>query len=233
VRSIDDLRGLVLAVQDGNTSQPVAQHLKDEGRVGDVRVYAYHDMTAMLDDLEAGRIGAIMKLAPVMHWFVRDRPHLRRAALDWFRAWEGRRDAPWTIRAQTIKGGTHAADVANVYRAALLWLYPRPTSPPDPRGFPVKVVLIIDQTGSMCVSAPPGSQGGQGYCEQAAVQAIIPPGVTRPARVRALDKLIQQFSAQPNVEVAVQLEVPVGIGSEPVVVPAVQHDGVVVADALR
>jgi hypothetical protein len=32
--------------------------------------------------------------------------------------------------------------------------------------------------------------------------------------------------------VAVQLEVPVGVGGEPVVVAAVEHDGVVVADAL-
>jgi ABC-type amino acid transport substrate-binding protein len=77
LRSIDDLRGLVLAVQDGNTSQPVAQRLKDEGRVGDVRVYAYHDIATMLDDLDAGRIAAVMKLAPVMNWFVKDRPHLR------------------------------------------------------------------------------------------------------------------------------------------------------------
>jgi polar amino acid transport system substrate-binding protein len=77
LHSIGDLRGLVLAVQEGNTSQPVAQRLKAEGCVGDVQVYAYHDMARMLDDLDAGRIAAIMKLAPVMHWFTKDRPHLR------------------------------------------------------------------------------------------------------------------------------------------------------------
>ena len=54
-----------------------------------------------------------------------DRPHLRAAALDWFRHWEGRA-APWTIRAQNIAGGTHAADVVNVYREALRWLFPAP-----------------------------------------------------------------------------------------------------------
>ncbi len=31
----------------------------------------------MLDDLEAGTIGAVMKLAPVMHWLIRNRPTLR------------------------------------------------------------------------------------------------------------------------------------------------------------
>src|SRR5438067_278801 len=77
------------------------------------------------------------------------------------------------------------------------------TSPPDPTGFPVKVVVILDQSGSMCVSDPPGSQNGSGFCEQSAVQAIVPPGVTEPARVRALRKLVDQFSAQPNVQMAI------------------------------
>ena len=77
VRSIDNLQGMVLGVQAGNTSEPVAQKLKSEGRISDVRIYAYHDIGKMLDDLDAGRLGAVMKLAPVMHWFVRGRPRLR------------------------------------------------------------------------------------------------------------------------------------------------------------
>jgi ABC-type amino acid transport substrate-binding protein len=77
VRSVDDLRGMVLAVQKGNTSEPVAFKLKSEGRIADVSVYPYRDIGRMLDDLDAGKIGAIMKLAPVMHWFVRNRPKLR------------------------------------------------------------------------------------------------------------------------------------------------------------
>jgi ABC-type amino acid transport substrate-binding protein len=77
VHSIDGLRSLILGVQHGNTSEPVAQRLKANGRVADVRIYAYHEIGLMLDDLEAGKIGAVMKLAPVMHWFVRSRPALR------------------------------------------------------------------------------------------------------------------------------------------------------------
>ncbi len=68
VRSIDDLHGMIVGVQQGNTSEPVAQRLKEEGRIAGVRTYAYHDIGVMLDDLAAGRIGAVMKLAPVMHW---------------------------------------------------------------------------------------------------------------------------------------------------------------------
>lgn len=75
------------------------------------------------------------------------------------------------------------------------------TAPSNPAGFPVKVVLVIDQSGSMCVSDPPGSQEGSGFCEQVAV--ALPPGVTKPARVRALERLVSQFSAQPNVQLSI------------------------------
>jgi polar amino acid transport system substrate-binding protein len=76
VRSVDDLGGLVIGVQDGNTSQPVADRLKAAGKVADVRVYPYDAIGAMLDDLQAGAIGAVMKLAPVLRWLLRDRPRL-------------------------------------------------------------------------------------------------------------------------------------------------------------
>jgi len=77
VHSVDDLSRIIIGVQHGNTSEPVAHHLKAQGRVADVRTYAYHDIGVMLDDLEAGTIGAVMKLAPVMHWLIRNRPALR------------------------------------------------------------------------------------------------------------------------------------------------------------
>ncbi len=73
------------------------------------------------------------------------------------------------------------------------------TSPPDPTGFPVKVVMIVDQSGSMCISDPPGSQGSPGFCE---MYGSVPPGVTQPARVRAVNRLVDQFILQPNVQVA-------------------------------
>ncbi|MCP3105042.1 VWA domain-containing protein [Myxococcus sp. K15C18031901] len=81
------------------------------------------------------------------------------------------------------------------------------TRPPSPSGFPVKVVVVIDESGSMCVSDPPGAQMDSGFCQRAEVQAIIPPGVTEPARVRALKRLVAQFrqvNAQGgNVQVSV------------------------------
>lgn len=73
------------------------------------------------------------------------------------------------------------------------------TAEPNRDGFPVKVVLIVDQSGSMCISDPPGSQGQMGFCE---MYGTAPPGVMQPARVRALNRLLDQFEQQPNVQVA-------------------------------
>jgi polar amino acid transport system substrate-binding protein len=76
VRSIDDLKGLVIGVQRGNTSEPVAEKLVAEHRAARVRVYAYDEIETALDDLSTGGCDAFMKLAPVTAWFVRDRPTL-------------------------------------------------------------------------------------------------------------------------------------------------------------
>ena len=77
VHGIADLKGLVIGVQQGNTSQPVANTLVAEHRAARVRVYAYDEIEKALDDLSTGGCDAFMKLAPVTEWFVRDRPKLR------------------------------------------------------------------------------------------------------------------------------------------------------------
>ena len=77
VHGIADLKGLVIGVQQGNTSQPVADKLVTEHRAAQVRVYAYDEIEKALDDLTTGGCDAFMKLAPVTAWFVRDRPRLK------------------------------------------------------------------------------------------------------------------------------------------------------------
>ena len=77
VHGTGDLRGLVIGVQQGNTSQPVANKLVAEHRAARVRVYAYDEIEKALDDLSNGGCDAFMKLAPVTAWFVRDRPKLK------------------------------------------------------------------------------------------------------------------------------------------------------------
>lgn len=66
VRSIDDLDGLTIGVQKGNTSQPIANRLVADGKAARVRVYDYGSIRTALRDLTTGRCDAVMKLAPVL-----------------------------------------------------------------------------------------------------------------------------------------------------------------------
>ena len=76
IASTRDLVDATLGVQRGNTSEPVANRLLAEGRIREVRRYDYDDILAALDDLEAGRIQAFMKLEPVMRALTHDRAAL-------------------------------------------------------------------------------------------------------------------------------------------------------------
>jgi ABC-type amino acid transport substrate-binding protein len=76
VHGIADLKGLVIGVQQGNTSQHVAEKLVAEHRAARVRIYGYDEIEKALDDVTSGDCDAFMKLAPVTAWFVRDRPNL-------------------------------------------------------------------------------------------------------------------------------------------------------------
>ena len=78
LRSVDDLAGGSLGVQHGNTSEPVAQRLQAEGKLGQGQDLRLPRHPVALDDLEAGRLDAFMKLEPVMRWLIRDRPYLAR-----------------------------------------------------------------------------------------------------------------------------------------------------------
>ena len=66
VRSIDDLDGLTIGVQQGNTSQPIADRLVAQGKAKAVRVYDYGAIRSALTDLTTGACDAFMKLAPVL-----------------------------------------------------------------------------------------------------------------------------------------------------------------------
>jgi len=66
VHSIDDLEGLTIGVQQGNTSQPLAEELVAQGKAANVRVYDYGSIHTALTDLTTGGCDAVMKLAPVL-----------------------------------------------------------------------------------------------------------------------------------------------------------------------
>ncbi len=76
VNSVADLRGQIVGIQAGNTSDIVARRLLAEGAIADIRYYPYHGIMTALDDLSAGRIGGFIKLFPVLTWLVKDRRDL-------------------------------------------------------------------------------------------------------------------------------------------------------------
>ncbi len=74
VTSVDDLEGLTIGVQQGNTSQPIADRLVAEGKAARVRVYDYGTIRTALTDLTTGACDAFMKLAPVLTELVKPIP---------------------------------------------------------------------------------------------------------------------------------------------------------------
>ena len=76
IAATSDLRGLTAGIQEGNTSDLVARRLLAAGEIADIRYYPYDRIGTALDDLEAGRIGLVIKLAPVLGWLIKDRPAL-------------------------------------------------------------------------------------------------------------------------------------------------------------
>jgi len=76
VGSTAGLRGLTAGIQKGNTSDIVARHLVAQGAIAAIRYYPYHGIETALDDLEAGKIGLVIKLFPVISWLTRERPDL-------------------------------------------------------------------------------------------------------------------------------------------------------------
>jgi polar amino acid transport system substrate-binding protein len=76
VASTADLRGLTAGIQKGNTSDAVARRLLAQGDIAAIRYYPYHGIETALDDLEAGHIGLVIKLFPVISWLVKERPLL-------------------------------------------------------------------------------------------------------------------------------------------------------------
>ena len=76
VRTLEDLNGLVAGIQKGNTSDKVAKELLAKKIISDVKYYAYKEIELALKDLEAGNVGLIIKLYPVLQNFILNYPTL-------------------------------------------------------------------------------------------------------------------------------------------------------------
>jgi polar amino acid transport system substrate-binding protein len=76
VSSVTGLHGLTAGIQSGNTSDAVARRWLAQGAIAGIRYYPYDGIDSALDDLDAGRIGLVIKLFPVISWLIKERPQL-------------------------------------------------------------------------------------------------------------------------------------------------------------
>ncbi len=76
ISSPADLRGLTAGIQSGNTSDFVAKRWLAEGVIAHIQYYPYDGIQSALADLNAGKIGLVVKLFPVISWLVKDHPGL-------------------------------------------------------------------------------------------------------------------------------------------------------------
>ena len=76
ISSEADLHGLTAGIQSGNTSDFVARHWLAAGVIADIHYYPYDGIENALNDLQAGKVGLVIKLFPVISWLVKSHPGL-------------------------------------------------------------------------------------------------------------------------------------------------------------
>ncbi|MFY9983198.1 MAG: ABC transporter substrate-binding protein [Chthoniobacterales bacterium] len=77
IRSITDLKDASVGVQAATTDYDAAITMRKQGEIGAVKVYPFNRIEEAMADLEAGRITAVMKVAPVAVWLAAKKPDLR------------------------------------------------------------------------------------------------------------------------------------------------------------
>jgi ABC-type amino acid transport substrate-binding protein len=77
VRNLADLRHASVGVQPATTDYDAALVMQQRGELGSIKVYPFDRIEQAMRDLEAGRIMAVMKVAPVAAWLAAKSPDLR------------------------------------------------------------------------------------------------------------------------------------------------------------
>jgi ABC-type amino acid transport substrate-binding protein len=77
VRSLADLRHATVGVQAATTDYDAALVMQKRVEPGSIKVYPFYRIEQAMRDLEAGRITAVMKVAPVARWLAAENPDLR------------------------------------------------------------------------------------------------------------------------------------------------------------
>jgi len=76
IRQLADLRTASIGVQAVTTDYDIAVKMQRDGEFGKIVVYPFDKISDAILDLEAGRIAAVMKVAPVAEYLARQMPNL-------------------------------------------------------------------------------------------------------------------------------------------------------------
>jgi ABC-type amino acid transport substrate-binding protein len=77
IQGIADLKDASVGVQAATTDYDAAMAMQKRGEIRSVKVYPFDRIEEAMADLEAGKITAVMKVAPVAAWLAAKRPDLR------------------------------------------------------------------------------------------------------------------------------------------------------------
>jgi len=77
VTIVAELKDATVGVQAATTDYDAAVAMERAGQIGGVKVYPFAQIGDAMEDLAAGRIGAVMKVYPVAAWLARQTPGLR------------------------------------------------------------------------------------------------------------------------------------------------------------
>jgi ABC-type amino acid transport substrate-binding protein len=77
IRRLADLRTASVGVQAATTDYDIAIEMQHKGEIGKIIVYPFDRIGEAIKDLEAGRITAVMKVAPVAAYLARQMPNLK------------------------------------------------------------------------------------------------------------------------------------------------------------
>jgi ABC-type amino acid transport substrate-binding protein len=77
IRSITGLKDASVGVQAATTDYDAAIAMQKRGEIRSVKVYPFNRIAEAMADLEAGKITAVMKVAPVAAWLAAMRSNLR------------------------------------------------------------------------------------------------------------------------------------------------------------
>ena len=77
IHNLADLKGSLVGVQAATTDYDAALLMKKRGQIGGIKIYPFDRIERAMTDLEAGRITAVMKVAPVAAWLAAKTAGLR------------------------------------------------------------------------------------------------------------------------------------------------------------